>query len=433
MKWKETDREILRLALPCIVSNITVPLLGLVDLAIVGHIGSATYIAAISVGTMIFNVMYWLMGFLRMGTSGMTAQAYGRHDGAALRCLLRRALLLGLSIGVVFLLLQRPLLSLAMWVMGPSEAVRPFVSTYFKIVVWGAPAMLGIYGLTGWAVGMQTTRIPMWVAIFQNVVNILVSVFFVFCLHWSLKGVALGTLVAQWGGFLLAMVLVWRRLRAVSRESCPAAPSSRWQASRGDLDIFLRTVCLVVVNLSFTSFGARQGDLMLAVNTLLMTFFALFSYVMDGFAFAGEALAGKAFGAADGPALRCVASRLFRWGWSLAFCFAMVYMLAGDGLLSVITDDNAVIEAAHKYLFWTWFIPVMGMAAFVYDGIFVGLTATRGMLVASSFATCLFFAVFVLMHDYVGNHGLWVAYLCFLSGRGMVQYAIFKRKIIAKL
>lgn len=433
MKWKETDREILRLALPCIVSNITVPLLGLVDLTIVGHIGSATYIAAISVGTMIFNVMYWLMGFLRMGTSGMTAQAYGRRDGAGLRRLLRRALLMGVSIGVVFLLAQRPLLSLALWVMGPSEAVRPFVSTYFNIVVWGAPAMLGIYGLMGWSVGMQTTRIPMWVAIFQNVVNILASLFFVFGLHWSLAGVAAGTLVAQWGGFLLAAALVWRRLRAVPHLSRPSAPASRWQASRGDVDIFLRTVCLVAVNLSFTSFGARQGDLMLAVNTLLMTFFTLFSYVMDGFAFAGEALAGKACGAADGAQLRRVVSHLFGWGWALALCFVAAYLVGGYGLLSVITDDATVIAAAHAYLFWTWLIPVAGMAAFVYDGIFVGLTATRGMLVASSFAACLFFAVFFLLRGPMGNHALWIAYLCFLAGRGLAQYAIYNRKFIAKV
>lgn len=433
MKWKETDREILRLALPCIVSNITVPLLGLVDLTIVGHIGSATYIAAISVGTMIFNVVYWLMGFLRMGTSGMTAQAYGRQDGVGLRRLLRRALLMGLSIGMVFLLLQRPLLQLALWVMGPSETVRPFVSTYFNIVVWGAPAMLGIYGLTGWSVGMQTTRIPMWVAIFQNVVNIVASLFFVFVMHWSLAGVATGTLVAQWGGFLLASALVWRRLREVPRQSHPSVLSSRWQASRGDVDIFLRTVCLVAVNLSFTSFGARQGDLMLAVNTLLMTFFTLFSYVMDGFAFAGEALAGKACGAADAVALRRVVSRLFGWGWSLALCFVVVYLAGGEGLLSVITDDATVVSAARAYLPWTWLIPVVGMAAFVYDGIFVGLTATRGMLVASSFAASLFFVVFFLLHDQMGNHALWIAYLCFLAGRGVAQYAICKRKIIANL
>lgn len=433
MKWKEIDREILRLALPCIVSNITVPLLGLVDLAIVGHIGSATLIAAISVGTMIFNVMYWLMGFLRMGTSGMTAQAYGRHDGSAQHRLLYRAFLMGLSVGLVFLLLQRPLLGLAMWVMGPSEAVRPYVSIYFKIVVWGAPAMLGIYGLTGWSVGMQTTRIPMWVAIFQNMINIMASLFFVFWMRWGLAGVAAGTLVAQWGGFLLAAVMVWRRLSAVSQESRVAAPVSSWRASRGDLDIFLRTVCLAVVNLSFTSFGARQGDLMLAVNTLLMTFFTLFSYVMDGFAFAGEALAGKACGAADGVALRRVVSHLFGWGWSLALCFVVVYLLGGGGLLSVITDDNTVIGAARGYLFWTWLIPVAGVAAFVYDGIFVGLTATRGMLVASSFAACFFFVIFVLLYGLVGNHALWIAYLCFLVGRSVAQYAIFRCKIIVKL
>lgn len=433
MKWKSIDREILGLALPCIVSNITVPLLGLVDLSIVGHIGSATYIAAISVGTMVFNVVYWLMGFLRMGTSGMTAQAHGRHDGAGMRRLLRRALLLSLAIGLAFVVFQVPLLRLAFWVIDPSETVRPFVSTYFGIVVWGAPAMLGIYGLTGWSVGAQTTRIPMWVAIFQNVVNIVASLFFVFVLRWGLAGVAAGTLMAQWGGFLLAAFLVARRLRGVSRVSCPVASAERWRATRADFDIFLRTVCLVAVNLSFTSFGARQGDLMLAVNTLLMTFFTLFSYVMDGFAFAGEALSGKAYGAADGVGVRQVVGRLMGWGWLLALCFVSAYLLGGEGLLSVITDDARVVDAAHGYLFWTWLIPVVGMAAFVYDGIFVGLTATRGMLVSSFLAASMFFMVFLLLYQHWGNHALWIAYLCFLSGRCLVQYTIYECKIIEKL
>ena len=242
MKWNQTDREILRLALPCIVSNITVPLLGLVDLSIVGHIGSAAYIAAISVGTMIFSVMYWTMGFLRMGTSGLTAQAYGRDDAGGVRRLLRRALLMALGVGALFLLLQQPLLQGALWLIGPSEAVAPLVATYYHIVVWGAPAMLGIYGLTGWSVGMQSTRIPMWVAIFQNVANIVASLVFVFALHWDIVGVALGTLLAQWSGFLLALLLVARKVREVPKRVPLPRGASHCQARR--LWRFLHLSCL---------------------------------------------------------------------------------------------------------------------------------------------------------------------------------------------
>lgn len=436
MKWTSTDNDILRLALPCIVSNITVPLLGLVDLTIVGHIGSAAYIAAIAVGTMIFSVTYWLMGFLRMGTSGMTAQAVGAADWQGVRQALRRALRVGLLVGVALVVLQRGLLHAALWVIGASDNVEPLVTTYFNIVVWGAPAMLGIYGLTGWSVGMQTTRIPMWVAIFQNVVNIVASLFFVFVLGWSIAGVAAGTLVAQWCGFALAAVMVRRRLQQVpadagGRRQRPSA--SFWRAARGDADIFVRTLCLVAVNLSFTTLGARQGDLLLAVNTLLMTFFTFFSYIMDGFAFAGEALGGKAWGAADGSGLLAVARRLMGWGWLMALVFTVGYVAAGTPLLHLITSDTEVVTASGDYLFWTWLIPLAGVAAFVFDGLFIGLTATRGMLAGALAGCCTFFALAAWLLPVVGNHGLWIAYLCFLALRGVVEYAIWKCKIIVKL
>ncbi len=433
MKWTTTDREILRLAQPCIVSNVTVPLLGLVDLSIVGHLESAAYIAAISVGTMIFNVMYWLMGFLRMGTSGMTSQAYGLKDYAGLRRLLRRVLLMSLTIGVVFLLFQESLLQLAFWIICPSETIRPFVTCYFNILVWGAPAMLGIYGLTGWSIGMQNTRIPMYVAIFQNVINIVTSLFFVMIFHWDIAGVAAGTLVAQWVGFLFALCLVVDKWHGIPRPQNLSTHQVHWKLTKGEVDIFIRTICLVVVNLAFTAFGARQGDLLLAVNTLLMTFFSLFSYIMDGFAFAGEALAGKAYGAADSQTLHFVARHLFRWGWALAMMFTLVYVCCADGLLAIITNDLVVIAAAHDYLFWAWLIPVAGMSAFVYDGIFIGMMNTRGMLTASLLAACLFFLVYAMLEVLIGNHALWAAYLFFLTTRGMVQYAIWKRKIIEKV
>lgn len=443
MKWTDTDNEILRLAMPCIVSNVTVPLLGLVDLAIVGHIGSASYIAAIAVGTMVFSVVYWLMGFLRMGTSGLTSQAVGRADWPAVRNALWRALCVGFVVGMLLLLLQRPLLAVSLCLISPSEDVRPLVSTYYNIVVWGAPAMLGIYGLVGWSVGMQTTCIPMWVAIFQNVVNVAASLLLVFVLRWDIAGVAVGTLVAQWSGFVLALVLVLLRLEQVvpataasgtgADQRCGSWWATFWHAARGDADIFLRTLCLVAVNLSFTAFGARQGDVLLAVNTLLMTFFTLFSYVMDGFAFAGEALGGKAYGAADGKRLRRVACRLMGWGWLLAAAFTMVYVAGGRPLLRLITSDSGVVAAAGNYQWWTWLIPAAGMSAFVFDGLFIGLTATRGMLAGAAVGCAAFFVLAVALLPVVGNHGLWIAYLCFLALRGFVQYAIWKRKIIVKL
>lgn len=428
------DSDILKLAIPSIVSNITVPLLGLVDLTIVGHLGSARYIAAIAVGTMIFNVLYWLFGFLRMGTSGMTAQALGRGDGHLVRLLLRRSLTVGVGIAMVMLALQLPLRWLTLTLIHPSPQVVPLVTTYFNIVIWGAPAMLGLYSLNGWFVGMQNTRVSMVVAIAQNVVNIIVSVALVFGAGLKIEGVALGTLVAQWSGFALALWL--RRRVSVPSGGLELTLTVTWSSFfTVNRDIFLRTVCLVAVNLFFTSAGARQGDMTLAVNTLLMTFFTLFSYVMDGFAFAGEALAGKAWGAGDRQGLLATVRRLLLWGVMMVVAFTSAYVIGGNGFLGLLTSDGRVVAAATDYFFWACLIPVSGMAAFVYDGIFIGLTATRGMLVSSVAATALFFLVFFVGERLLGptaalplNHFLWLAFILYLAMRGLMQHLIISRR-----
>ena len=441
----KSDQEILHLAIPSIVSNITVPLLGLVDLAIAGHLGSARYIAAISVGSMIFNVIYWLMGFLRMGTSGMTGQAYGAKDTTGIRMLLRRSLTMSLLIAAAFLVLQWPLREAALSIIHPSQTVWPLAAAYFNIVIWGAPAILSLYSLNGWYIGMQDTRVPMVVAIFQNIVNILASLLFVFALGMKVEGIALGTLVAQWSGVLLSVVLLRTKLnkmRMMASDTTSATTtedgSSRYSWAtffRTDRDIFLRTLCLVAVNLAFTSAGARQGDLMLAVNTLLMTFYTLFSYVMDGFAFAGEALSGKYFGARDDAGLSNVVRRLLvRWGLSLALVFTALYALGGGFLLRLLTDDVQVVEAARTFAYWTWLIPLAGFAAFVYDGIFIGLTATRGMLVSSFTASVVFFGFigvavlspFFHTHPLLVNHVLWLAFVAYLAMRGVMQYFLLR-------
>lgn len=441
-----SDREILHLAVPSIVSNITVPLLGLVDLAIAGHLGPARYIAAISVGSMIFNIIYWLMGFLRMGTSGMTGQAYGARDTKGIRLLLRRSLMMSLLIAGTFLLFQWPLREAALSIIRPSKVVWPLAATYFNIVIWGAPAMLSLYSLNGWYIGMQDTRVPMFVAIFQNIVNIIASLLFVFAFDMKVAGIALGTLVAQWSGVLLSVVLLRARLRRLKAptiaDSSVADNGKRYSWGtffRTDRDIFLRTLCLVAVNLAFTSAGARQGDLMLAVNTLLMTFYTLFSYIMDGFAFAGEALGGKYYGARDYSGLHNVIHRLLiRWGLSLALVFTAVYVSGGRLLLRLLTNDAQIVAAAHTFAYWTWLIPLAGFAAFVYDGIFIGMTATRGMLASSFTASLAFFIVLGVAvfspiahtHSLLVNHILWFAYIVYLAMRGVMQYFILHSKDI---
>jgi len=427
--------DILRLALPSIISNITVPLLGLVDLTIVGHLGSEVYIGAIAVGTMIFNVLYWLLGFLRMGNSGMTSQAFGRRDGQAVCTILVRSLLMAMGMGVLFIVLQRPLCDVALWVMHPSAEIAAAAHTYFAICIWSAPAVLALYALNGWFVGLQTTKVPMFIALFQNVVNILLSVGFVIVMHMKIEGVAWGTMLAQWAGALLAVFLAYRKLRKQPLPQQPHKIALRWMdffvVNR---DIFLRTLFLVAVNLSFTSFGARNGDVVLSANTLLLTFFTLFSYVMDGFAFAGEALCGKSFGAANVQRFQTYVVQLMKWGLGMALLFSMVYFLGGHLLLRLLTNNESVLVMAAHFLGWVVLIPLAGFMAFVYDGIFIGATMTRHMLLSTLLSAAVFFVTYALLSSTLHNHALWLAFILFLLTRGLVLQGLLPRiqhKIIA--
>ena len=477
------NKKILALALPSIASNITVPLLGLCDVTIMGHIGGATSIAAIAVGSMIFNVVYWLFGFLRMGTSGLTAQAYGREAGGeggeatfpndqttnyaqgdlqppqpSPRQILASSLWAGLLLGLAIVVLQVPLQWLSFWLMQMQADVAGLCIPYYYICVWGAPAVLGLYSLTGWFIGMQDTRTPMTIAIGQNVLNIVLSLFLVIVLKMGIVGVALGTLTSQWAAFLAALVFVRRKVGRKKQkgglENKPFKLIERTAYSHRKnglfyererlkvrkalegfstpqlkvyLDIFLRTLCLVAVNLYFTSAGSAQGALTLAANTLLMQFFMFFSYVMDGFAFAGEALAGKSYGAGDGAELQRVVTALFRWGLGVAVVFTLAYWLLGGEVLALLTSDTEVIAAAEGYMAWAVLIPAAGMAAFVWDGIFIGITATRGMFWSCLVASVAFFVLYLLLKPIMANHALWLAMLVYLALRGLLQTLIFKR------
>ena len=426
------NRQILKIAVPSIVSNITVPLLGLVDVAIVGHLGAAAYIGAIAVGGMTFNVIYWIFGFLRMGTSGMTSQALGRRDLAEVTRMFVRSVGIAFAIALVLVAMQIPLREAALAVMKPTADVARLASTYFDILIWGAPAMLGLFSLTGWFIGMQNSRIPMAVAIVQNVVNIAASTTLVFGFGMKVEGVAFGTLTAQYSGFLMALVAgaagygrlcvhfswkgVWLR----------EAMAHFFKVNR---DIFLRTLCMVAVMLFFTSAGSRQGEVVLAVNTLLMQFYLLFSYVMDGFAYAGEAISGRYYGARNGAALADTVRHLFRWGLGMAAGFTLVYGFGGDAFLSLLTDEPHVVAASHDYYYWALAIPLAGMAAFVWDGVFIGCTMTRGMLVSMFFAAVAFFSLYYALRGTLANHGLWAAFVAYMFVRGFVQTLLFRRHL----
>lgn len=444
------NREILRIALPAIVTNITVPLLGLVDTAIVGHMGAAMYMGAIAVGSMMFNLIYWVFGFLRMGTSGLTAQAYGRGDSRDTRALLRQSLLTALGIAGGLVVLQWPLRELMLWFIGPTPDVLPLAVTYFNIVIWGAPVMLGLYAMSGWFIGMQDTRTPMFISILQNVVNILASLILVYGFDMKVEGVAWGTVIAQYAG---AAVALWKVGTSHSTLNPPPStfnpPPSTLNHStkeffRINRDIFLRTLCLVAVNLYFTSVGARQGATILAVNTLLMQLYLLFSYIMDGFAYAGEALGGKIKGketsakllstdeAQEGArdeepgTLPRLVRHLFVWGLLMTVVFTAVYIIGGTPFLHLLTDEPSVVEAARDYVWWAWLIPAAGVAAFIWDGLFIGTTQTRGMLLSAVVSSAVFFTLTILLTPVMGNHGLWVAMIAFLVMRGIVQTVLWR-------
>lgn len=430
-KMQNIDKRILSIALPSIVANITVPLLGLVDMAVSGHLGNAVYIGAVAVGSMIFNVVYWVFGFLRMGTSGMTSQALGRRDMNDVATTLARSIVVAMAVAAFIIILQKPLGSVALALVGASAEINTEAWHYFRICVWGAPAMLCLYSLTGWYIGMQNTRLPMFISIMQNVVNIVASCTFVYVFGMKVEGIALGTLVAQYAGLLVSITL-WattygkRILRHVQWQRIMEGTAMRrfFSVNR---DIFLRTLCLVAVNFYFLSAGAAQGAVVLAVNTLLMQLFTLYSYVMDGFAFAGEALCGKHYGAGNHVEFNRTVRRLFGWGFALTVAYTMVYAVGGTGFLRLLTDDIEVVAASAEYALWAVLIPICGLAAFIWDGVFIGTTNTRGMFAATAAAMLVFFGVYLSLRSEWQNHALWLAFLTFLLTRGAVQSIIYWR------
>ena len=425
------NRRILQLAVPSIISNITVPLLGLVDVAIVGHLGATAYIGAIAVGGLLFNILYWNFGFLRMGTSGLTSQAYGRKDASAETRVLVQAVCVGLVSAIALLLLQYPIERLAFHLLDTSDEVERYAVAYFRVCIWGAPAVLTLFGFKGWFIGMHISRFPMYIAIAVNTVIILCSLCFVFGFKMKVEGVALGTVVAEYGGLAMAVVLWvkkygYLRVRVVLRESLYLTAMQRFFAV--NRDIFLRTFCLIAVTTFFTSTGARQGDVILAVNTLLMQLFTLFSYIMDGFAYAGEALAGRYVGACNLKQLKHAVRNLFAWGVGLSLFFTLLYAVGGKNFLSILTDDTEVIQASATYFYWVLAIPLAGFSAFLWDGILIGATATKQMLGAMLIASFAFFFIFYTFSGSTDNHMLWLAFLVYLSLRGIMQ-TLWSRKI----
>ncbi len=430
------NREILRISIPSIVTNITVPLLGMVDVAIVGHIGNASYIAAIALATMVFNLIYWNFGFLRAGTTGLTAQAYGAGDKEEYLNVLVRGIVIALTVAVLLLLLQYPIALLCKRFIRSSPATIELMLTYFYIRIWAAPATISLYVLKGWFLGMQNASAPMWVATILNLVNIVFSLLFVYVFDAGIAGVAWGSVVAQYSGLLLAVAIWIRRYRHLWHDI-------RWRAAlefrkmirffKVNADIFLRSLCLIAVFTFIPYISADMGEEILAANTLLMQLFTLTSYVMDGFAYAGESLVGKYVGSRNSELLHKVVRALVWWGVALAVFFTLLFLVGGEQLLRILAKDEVVIGTAMQYMFWTYLLPFTGFAAFIYDGIYIGATASAAMRNVMFVATAVFFALYYALVARWGNHALWFAFIFFLIFRGGLMVLGERRYVFASV
>ncbi len=431
------NKRILRLAIPNIVSNITIPLLGMVDLALMGHLDSVNYIGAIALGAMIFNFLYWGFGFLRMGTSGFTAQAYGKRSMPDSIHTLARALIIALMGASLLILLQYPIEKLTFWLISSEPEVETLARSYFYIRIWAAPATIGLYALNGWYVGMQNTRFPMFMAILINLVNVALNLFFVFGLNMKSDGVALGTLLAQYSGLVFGIFLFrkyyGKLLKYFKRESLKNIGVLK-EFMTVNKDIFIRTLCIIIVFTFFTSSSAAVNKHILAVNTVLLQLFFVYSYFVDGFAYAAEALTGRYVGAKDNNLLRLSVKRLFAWGLGIAVVFSAAYGFGWRSLVWLLTDNEQVIRTAGEFALWIGLMPLMAFASFLWDGIYIGATASVQMRNSMLIATLLvFFPMFYGLRDFLGNHALWIALLAFLFTRGVAQYFMAKKAVYKKV
>jgi len=421
MQTHNLNRHILAIACPAIVSNITIPLLGLCDTTICGHLGNPLFLAAIAVGTMAINAVFWCLGFLRMGTSGLTAQAAGAESHRLTSLLFTRAALLGLILGLLVIILRAPLISLILSIIGASPDVNETAALYFNRVILSAPAMLATMAISGWFLGMQTSVQPMAIAIITNLINIPASLICVYVLDMGFAGTATGTLIANWTGLAIAIILV----RRFCHGSLPLTPLKEALLTQGwakffnvNIFIFLRSFCIMAVTMGVTSLGARMGTDILSANTVIMQFFTIFSYFIDGFAFAGEALTGHAAGRRDAVGMRAVILRLLAWGGGVTAIFTLLYMVGAMPAAHLITDLPSTLTIVDRYSMWIWILPAAGGAAFIFDGIYIGLTASRSMLIS----TLLGLVVFYLIVNFLpleGNHRLWLAFVSYLAIRGV--------------
>ncbi len=435
------NKRILQLAVPSILANITIPLVGLVDTAIVGHISDASAIGGIAIGTMLFDLLYWNFGFLRVGTSGMTAQALGRGDKRECARLLTQSLgIVGVATVGIWLL-QWLFVTLALACVPCSPEVASFARQYFFIRIWAAPATLSLFALKGWFIGMQNTISPMAIDIVVNVVNMVVSYALAVYTPLGAMGVAYGTLVAQYTGLLSGIILLAWHYRDILRGTPVVAILRDFPSMRRLLvlngNLFIRSLCFMVVYVGFTSLASRYGDTELAVSAILMKLFMLFSYFVDGFAYAGEALVGKAYGEMQNAEdlqphkaeLKKIVRLLFEWSVGVGVVFTVIYAIWGGECIALMTSDSDVIAHSMPYIGWLIAMPVVSTLAFMWDGVYVGATAGVEIRNSMVWAAVGFVGCYLASYYWAGVHALYIAYFAHLVAR-VVYLTIKWNKIV---
>lgn len=416
--------DVWRLAGPMILSNLTIPTLGMVDTAVVGHLSEPYYLGAVAIGGLIFSFIYWAFGFLRMGTTGQIAQAHGRADHSETRSTLVRAALLALLLSLLLIVLQGPIHWLAMGLLDASSEVEHYAGEYYFIRIWSAPATLFSYVLIGWFLGMQNARGPLYLLLVINITNIMLDLLFVWGLGMDVDGVALASVIAEYLGVFVGLWLVARELKKypgqwLRQQILDAAKLGQMLVLNHN--IFIRTVCLIFSFAFFTAQGARYGDVVLAANAVLMNFQTFMAYGLDGFAHAAEALVGKAIGQRDKSQFKRAIHTAAVWSIGISVCFVLLYALFGKMLINLLTDIEDIRNVAYLFLPWLVISPVLSVWSYLYDGIFIGGTRSVEMRNAMLISTFLCYLPAWYLFQPLGNHGLWAALIVFMIARGITM------------
>ena len=416
-----THSRVLHIAVPVVLANVTVPILGAVDTGVVGQLGEAAPIGAVGIGAIILTAVYWLFGFLRMGTAGLAAQARGAGDSGEIAALLTRVLMIGFAAGVVFIVLQRPVFWLAFEAAPATEEVEALARSYMGIRIWSAPAMIALYGIMGWLIAQERTRALLAIQVTMNVINIVLDLLFVLGFGWGVEGVAIATFIAEWGGFGLGLWFCRAAFRVPSWRDWPRVfdRARLLRMTRVNTDILIRSLLLEAMVVSFMFFGAGFGDVTLAANQVLLQFLHITAFAMDGFAFGAESLVGQALGAGDRKALRRSAEFTSFWGAVTVAVLALAFFVAGGAIVDLMAKDPDVQQAARAYLPWMVAAPLIGWAPWMLDGIFIGATATRDMRNMMILSAIIFAVAVAVLIPPFGNHGLWAALLISYVARGV--------------